>query len=252
MPLSLFSLEQQTAIVTGASTGLGQGMALGLAQAGADIVLVDYVESTETVEKVRALGRKALLIVANLMEMSSIPLVVDKTIKEFGKVDILINNAGIIRRADAIDFTEKDWDDVMVLNSKTIFFLAQAAAKDMMKRNYGKIISTASLLAFQGGIRVPSYAASKGAVAQITKALANEWAKFGININAIAPGYMATNNTTALRADAIREKAIVERIPAGRWGTPEDLQGAAVFLASHASDYINGHVLVVDGGWMAR
>lgn len=252
MATSLFSLEGKTAIVTGASTGLGQGMALGLAGAGADIVLVDYVESTETIEKVRALGCKALPIVANLMEMSSIPMVVEKTIKEFGKVDILINNAGIIRRADAIDFTEKDWDDVMMLNSKTIFFLAQAVAKDMMKRKEGKIISTASLLAFQGGIRVPSYAASKGSVAQITKALANEWAKFGININAIAPGYMATNNTTALRADEVREKAIVERIPAGRWGTPEDLQGAAVFLASRASDYINGHVLVVDGGWMAR
>ena len=249
---SLFSLEGKTAIVTGASTGLGQGMALGLAAAGADIALVDYVESTETVSKVKALGRKALPIVANLMEMSSIPNVIEKTIQEFGKVDILINNAGIIRRADAIEFTEKDWDDVMLLNSKTIFFLAQATAKDMMKRKYGKIISTASLLAFQGGIRVPSYSASKGAVAQITKALANEWAKFGININAIAPGYMATNNTKALREDPVREKAIVERIPAGRWGTPEDLQGAVVFLASHASDYVNGHVLVVDGGWLAR
>ena len=249
---SLFSLEGQAAIVTGASTGLGQGMALGLATAGANIALVDYVESTETVEKVKAIGRKALPIVANLMEMSSIPAVVEKTIKEFGKVDILINNAGIIRRQDAIEFSEKDWDDVMLLNSKTIFFLAQAVAKDMMKRKYGKIISTASLLAFQGGIRVPSYAASKGAVAQITKALANEWAKFGITVNAIAPGYMATNNTKALREDAVREKAIRDRIPAERWGTPEDLQGAAVFLASHASDYVNGHVLVVDGGWMAR
>lgn len=249
---SLFSLEGQTAIVTGASTGLGQGMALGLAAAGANIALVDYVESTETLEKIKNLGRKAISIVANLMEMSSIPLVVEKTIKEFGKIDILINNAGIIRRADAIEFTEKDWDDVMLLNSKTIFFLAQAVAKDMIKRNYGKIISTASLLSFQGGIRVPSYAASKGAVAQITKALANEWAKFGININAIAPGYMATNNTKALREDPVREKAIRERIPAGRWGTPEDLQGAVVFLASHASDYVNGHVLVVDGGWLAR
>jgi len=249
---SLFSLEGKTAIVTGGSTGLGQGMALGLASAGADIVLVDYVASTETEKKITAMGRKALPIVANLMEMSSIPTVVEKTIKEFGKVDILINNAGIIRRMDAIEFSEKDWDDVMLLNSKTIFFLAQAVAKDMMKRKSGKIISTASLLAFQGGIRVPSYAASKGAVAQITKALANEWAKYGININAIAPGYMATNNTAALRADEVREKAIIERIPAGRWGTPEDLQGAAVFLASKASDYINGHVLVVDGGWMAR
>lgn len=248
----LFSLDGRTAIVTGGSTGLGQGMALGLAAAGADIVLVDYVESTETAERIKATGKKAIVIVANLMEMSSIPMVVEKTVKEFGKVDILVNNAGIIRRADAIDFTEKDWDDVMLLNSKTIFFLAQVAAKDMMKRKYGKIISTASLLAFQGGIRVPSYAASKGAVAQITKALANEWGKYGININAIAPGYMATNNTKALREDAVREKAIVERIPAGRWGTPEDLQGAAVFLASRASDYVNGHVLVVDGGWLAR
>lgn len=249
---SIFSLKGKTAIVTGGSTGLGQGMALGLASAGADIVLVDYVESTETAEKIRAIGRKAVIVVANLMEMSSIPAIMDRTLQEFGKVDILINNAGIIRRADAIEFSEKDWDDVMLLNSKTIFFLDQAVAKDMMKRNYGKIISTASLLAFQGGIRVPSYAASKGAVAQITKALANEWGKFGININAIAPGYMATNNTKALREDAVREKAIVDRIPAGRWGTPDDLVGAAVFLASSASDYVNGHVLVVDGGWLAR
>ncbi len=249
---TLFDLTGMTALVTGGSTGLGQGMALGLAQAGADIVLVDYVESTETAQKITALGRKVLPLVANLMEMSSIPVIMEKSIAQFGKVDILVNNAGIIRRADAIEFSEKDWDDVMLLNSKTIFFLAQAAAKDMMKRNYGKIISTASLLAFQGGIRVPSYAASKGAVAQITKALANEWGKNGININAIAPGYMATNNTTALREDAVREKAIVDRIPAGRWGTPEDLQGVVVFLASHASDYVNGHVLVVDGGWLAR
>ncbi|MDP1677367.1 MAG: 2-dehydro-3-deoxy-D-gluconate 5-dehydrogenase KduD [Bacteroidota bacterium] len=250
--LSIFSLEGKTAIVTGASTGLGQGMALGLASAGADIVLVDYVESTETAKKINALGTKALVIVENLMEMSSIPRIIEKTISGFGKIDILINNAGIIRRTDAIDFTEKDWDDVMQLNSKTIFFLAQAVAKDMMKRKYGKIISTASLLAFQGGVRVPSYAASKGAVAQITKALANEWGRYGININAIAPGYMATNNTKALQEDPIREKQILDRIPAGRWGLPEDIAGAVVFLASHASDYVNGHVLVVDGGWLAR
>lgn len=248
----MFDLTGMTALVTGGSTGLGQGMALGLAQAGADIVLVDHVESTDTAQKITALGRSVLSLTANLMDLSSIPMIMEKSIAKFGKVDILVNNAGIIRRADAIEFSEKDWDDVMLLNSKTIFFLAQAVAKDMMKRNYGKIISTASLLAFQGGIRVPSYAASKGAVAQITKALANEWGKNGININAIAPGYMATNNTTALREDAVREKAIVDRIPAGRWGTPEDLQGAVVFLASHASDYVNGHVLVVDGGWLAR
>lgn len=248
----LFNLAGKTAIVTGGSTGLGQGMALGLAEAGANIVLVDHVESRETMDKIAAMGRDVMPVVANLMEMQSIPMVVEKTIARFGKVDILVNNAGIIRRMDAIEFSEKDWDDVMLLNSKTIFFLAQAAAKDMMKRKYGKIISTASLLAFQGGVRVPSYSASKGAVAQITKALANEWAKFGININAIAPGYMATNNTKALREDAEREKAIVDRIPAARWGTPDDLKGAVVFLASAASDYVNGHVLVVDGGWMAR
>jgi 2-deoxy-D-gluconate 3-dehydrogenase len=178
--------------------------------------------------------------------------VVEAALREFGKVDILVNNAGIIRRAPAVDFSEKDWDDVMTLNARTVFFLAQAAARDMKKRRYGKIINIASLLSFQGGVLVPSYAASKGAVAQITKALANEWAPEGITVNAIAPGYMATNNTRALRDDPVRSKAILERIPAGRWGLPEDLQGAAVFLASAASDYVNGHVLVVDGGWLAR
>lgn len=249
---NLFSLEGKTAIVTGGSTGLGQGMSLGLAEAGANIVLVDYIASDETAEKIRALGKKAEVVVADLMKMESIPVVISAAKKAFGSVDILVNNAGIIRRTDAIDFSEKDWDDVMQLNSKTIFFLAQAAAKEMIPQKKGKIISTASLLAFQGGIRVPSYAASKGAVAQITKALANEWGKFGITINAIAPGYMATNNTKALREDEVREKQILERIPAGRWGLPEDLKGAVVFLASSASDYVNGHVLVVDGGWLAR
>ncbi len=249
---SQFDLQGRTAIVTGASTGLGQGMSLGLAEAGADVVLVDYVESTETEQKIRALGRKSLMVVANLMEMSSIGTIVDKTLREFSKVDILVNNAGIIRRTPAIDFSEKDWDEVMLLNSKTVFFFSQAVARDMMKRKEGKIINVASLLSFQGGITVPSYAASKGAVAQVTKALANEWAKHGININAIAPGYMATNNTKALREDPVRSKAILDRIPAERWGLPSDLAGVAVFLSSHASDYVNGHVLVVDGGWLAR
>jgi 2-deoxy-D-gluconate 3-dehydrogenase len=248
----LFNLTGKTAIVTGASTGLGQGMSLGLAEAGADVVLIDHVESTETDQRIRALGRKSLPLVANLMEMSSISMIVEKTLKTFGKIDILVNNAGIIRRTPAIDFSEKDWDEVMTLNAKTVFFFSQAVARDMMTRKEGKIINIASLLSFQGGIVVPSYAASKGAVAQVTKALANEWAKHGININAIAPGYMATNNTKALREDPVRSKAILERIPAARWGLPSDLAGVAVFLASHASDYVNGHVLVVDGGWLAR
>jgi 2-deoxy-D-gluconate 3-dehydrogenase len=248
----LFDLDGKAAVVTGASTGLGMGMTLGLASAGADVLLVDHVESEEVARKVRAMGRHAATFTVDLMQMTSIGAVVEKAVAEFGKIDILVNNAGIIRRAPALEFTEKDWDDVMLLNSKTTFFLAQAAARDMVKRKYGKIINVASLLAFQGGIIVPSYSASKGAVAQLTKALANEWAPHGIRVNAIAPGYMATNNTRALREDQVRSKAILDRIPAGRWGVPEDLQGAAVFLASAASDYVTGHVLAVDGGWLAR
>lgn len=248
----LFDLKGKTAIVTGGSTGLGRGMSLGLATAGADILLVDHSPSNETLNEISSLGRKTEQLVINLLEEGAVQKVVDKAIEIFGKVDILINNAGIIRRTPAIDFSEKDWDEVMNLNSRVVFFLSQAAAKDMMKRKYGKIINIASLLSFQGGIIVPSYSASKGAVAQITKALANEWAKFGLNINAIAPGYFATNNTKALREDPVRSKSILERIPAERWGTPSDLQGAAIFLASKASDYVNGHVLVADGGWLAR
>lgn len=249
---NLFNLNGKTAIVTGASTGLGAGITLGLAAAGADILLVDHVPSEETLIAVTALGRKAEQLVIDLTKENAVQTVVSNALDNFGKIDILVNNAGIIRRTPAIEFSEKDWDDVMNLNSRVIFFLSQAAAKDMIKRKYGKIINIASLLSFQGGITVPSYAASKGAVAQLTKALANEWAKFGLNINAIAPGYMATNNTKVLRADAARSKSILDRIPADRWGTPEDIQGAAIFLSSKASDYVNGHVLVVDGGWLAR
>ena len=247
-----FDLAGKTAIVTGASRGLGRGMAIGLAGAGADLVLVDRDEATETSEKIHALGRKAITIAADLGAITPIPSIVQKSIESFGKVDILVNNAGTIRRTPAVDYSEKDWDEVMAVNSKTVFFFSQTVGRDMMKRKYGKIINIASLLSFQGGILVPAYAASKGAVAQITKALANEWAQHGININAIAPGYMATDNTKALREDPVRSKAILDRIPACRWGTPEDLADVAVFLASAASDYVNGHVLVVDGGWMAR
>jgi 2-dehydro-3-deoxy-D-gluconate 5-dehydrogenase len=247
-----FDLTGKVAIVTGGFQGLGRGMAIGLAEAGADVVLVDRQEALETAGVIQSLGRKTLTIAADLMSIEPIPAIVQKTVDAFGKVDILINNAGTIRRTPAIDYSEKDWDEVMAVNSKTVFFFSQAVGRDMMKRKSGKIINIASLLSFQGGIIVPAYAASKGAVAQVTKALANEWAAHGININAIAPGYMATDNTKALREDAVRSKAILDRIPAGRWGTPEDLAGVAVFLASSASDYVNGHVLVVDGGWLAR
>ena len=247
-----FDLTGKVAIVTGGYQGLGRGMAIGLAEAGADVVLVDRQDATETAGVVRSLGRKALTFAVDLMSIEPIPLIVQKTVETFGRIDILINNAGTIRRTPAIDYSEKDWDDIMAVNAKTVFFFSQAVARDMMKRKSGKIINIASLLSFQGGIIVPAYAASKGAVAQITKALANEWAAHGINVNAIAPGYMATDNTKALREDAVRSKAILDRIPAGRWGTPQDLAGVAVFLASPASDYINGHVLVVDGGWLAR
>ena len=249
---NLFDLTGKVAMVTGAGTGLGQGFALGFAGAGADVVLVDRMEQNETRDRVQALGRRAFPIIADLSQMASIRQVVETALKEFGRIDILMNNAGIIRRTPAVDFSEQDWDDVMAINAKTVFFLSQAVARDMMKRKAGKIINIASLLSFSGGITVPSYAASKGAVAQVTKALANEWAQYGLNINAIAPGYMVTNNTANLRKDPVRTKAIDDRIPAGRWGMPEDLQGAAVFLASKASDYVNGHLLVVDGGWMAR
>ncbi len=250
--MKLFDLSGKTAIVTGGGSGLGEGMSVGLAEAGADIVIVDLNTKTDAGEKIKKLGREVLALTADLSDTKSLQMIVDETIKKFGKVDILINNAGTIRRTPAIDYSEEDWDYVMNLNSKTVFFLSQAVAKDMLKRKKGKIINIASLLSFSGGITVPSYSASKGAVAQITKALANEWAKFGLNINAIAPGYMATKNTEALRMDEIRYKAITERIPAERWGTPDDLKGIAVFLASEASDYVNGHVLLVDGGWMAR
>lgn len=250
--MTSFDLTGRSAIVTGASTGLGNGIARALAAAGADILMVDRTPREACIDEINEKGVRTVSLLADLSQQESIDEIVSTAIREFGKVDILVNNAGIIRRAPAIDFSERDWDDVMNINAKAVFFLAQAAARDMMKRKYGKIINIASLLSFQGGIIVPSYAASKGAVAQVTKALANEWAQYGITVNAIAPGYMATNNTKALREDPVRSKAILDRIPAGRWGTPDDLQGAAVFLASPASDYVNGHVLVVDGGWLAR
>ena len=253
MILDKFSLKGKVAIVTGARTGLGQSIAIGLAEAGTDIVGAGSSEMPETKEKIEALGRNFLGIVADLRSIEPVQGIVDKTVETFGRVDILVNNAGIIRRADAIDFTEKDWDDVMNLNLKTLFFFSQAVAKQFLKQGTGgKIINIASMLSFQGGIRVPSYTASKSGVMGITRLLANEWAKHNININAIAPGNMVTDNTAPLRADAARNAAILDRIPAGKWGDASDLQGAAVFLASEAANYVNGYTLAVDGGWLAR
>jgi 2-deoxy-D-gluconate 3-dehydrogenase len=248
----MFDLSGMSAVVTGASTGLGGGMSLALAAAGADILLVDHKRRETTAEEIRAEGRKAVSIAVDLATNGSVDEIVRVALDAFGKIDILINNAGTIRRKPAIDVSQEDWNEVIAVNATSAFFLAQAAARDMMKRKHGKIVNIASLLSFQGGIMVPAYAASKGAVAQMTKAMANEWASHGINVNAIAPGYMATDNTKALREDPVRSRSILDRIPAGRWGTPEDVKGAVLFLSSPASDYVHGHTLVVDGGWLAR
>lgn len=247
-----FDLSGKIAIVTGANTGIGQGIALALAQAGADIAAVGRSPAHDTVARIRELGRKAEIITADLSTVEPIQRVVDETLEKLGGLHILVNNAGIIKRADALEFTEADWDVVMDTNLKSVFFLCQAAARHMVGQGSGKIINIASMLSFQGGIRVPSYTASKAGIAGLTKLLANEWAAKGICVNAIAPGYIATNNTTALQADEARNRQIMERIPAGRWGEPEDLGGAAVFLASSASNYVQGHIMAVDGGWLAR
>jgi 2-deoxy-D-gluconate 3-dehydrogenase len=247
-----FDLTGRVAIVTGGNTGIGQGIAIALAEAGADIAVVGRSPAGVTAEKVRATGRRALELSADLSTIAPLQDVVDRTIVELGGLDILVNNAGIIRRADSVDFTEEDWDAVVDTNLKSVFFLCQAAGRHMIGQGRGKIINIASMLSFQGGIRVPSYTASKAGVAGITRLLACEWAGKGVNVNAIAPGYIATNNTAALQADESRSRQILERIPAGRWGDPADLAGAAIFLASAASNYVHGHVLAVDGGWLAR
>jgi len=247
-----FDLSGKVALVTGANTGIGQAIALALAAAGADLAAVGRTPAEETAARARALGRRAEIIPADLATIAPIEGVIAQVVARLGRIDILVNNAGIIRRADAVAFTEADWDAVIDTNLKSVFFLCQAAGKRMIAQGSGKVINIASMLTFQGGIRVPSYTASKSGIGGLTKLLANEWAAKGVNVNAIAPGYIATNNTTALRADEARNQAIVDRIPAGRWGAASDLGGAAVFLASAASDYVNGHILAVDGGWLAR
>jgi 2-deoxy-D-gluconate 3-dehydrogenase len=248
-----FSLEGKVAVVTGANTGLGQAMAVAIAAAGANVALVGRSAPDETQAKINELGRETAVVMADLSDFNNTAGVIADSESALGPVDILVNNAGIIRRQDALEFDVKDWDDVMDTNLKVPFFLAQAAAKSMVKGGRsGKIINIASLLSFQGGIRVPSYTASKSGLAGLTRLLACEWAAKGINVNAIVPGYFATNNTVALREDPERNRQILERIPSGRWGDPDDIAGAAVYLASSASDYVQGITLPVDGGWLAR
>jgi 2-deoxy-D-gluconate 3-dehydrogenase len=253
--LDLFRLDGKVALVTGASRGLGRGIATALASAGADVV----VHSSETpaadtaAEIEAATGRRAQALAANLVDRDATDRLIAAALAAFGQIDILVNNAGIIRREPAAEHGDEIWDEVLEVNLSSVFRLSRAVGRQMLERGTGgKIINLASMLSFQGGITVPSYAAAKGGLVQLTKALANEWAAHGINVNAIAPGYFETDNTRALRADAARFRAITDRIPAGKWGTPHDLAGAAIFLASRASDYVHGHVLVVDGGWLSR
>lgn len=253
MSLDRFRLDGQVALVTGGDKGLGRGIAVALAQVGADVAVVSRSGHHDaTLEAIHAAGRHGLGLVADLSEVMRVESLVAATIAQFGRIDILVNNAGIIRRAPATEYAWDDWRAVLDVNLDAVWALCQAAGRPMLAQGRGKIINVASLLSFQGGIRVPAYTAAKHAVAGLTRALANEWAGRGVNVNAIAPGYMVTDNTQALREDPERSRQIMERIPAGRWGTPEDLAGAAVFLASSASDYVHGHILVVDGGWTAR
>lgn len=252
--LDKFKLDGKIALVTGASGGLGQAMAIALAEAGADAACHCHLagEAAETRAAIENLGRRTLEVSGDMADKDVPKRLVEQTIERFGRIDILINNAGMIRRAPAVNFSEEDWATVLEVNLSSVFRLSQAAGRKMIEQGGGKIVNIASLLSFQGGVTVPAYTASKSGVAGLTKAFANEWAKHNINVNAIAPGYMATNNTAALRADEVRNRQILERIPAGRCGEAEDLAGAAVFLASEASNYLQGHILVVDGGWMAR
>lgn len=256
MILDNFRLDGKVALVTGASAGLGAAIAVALAEAGADVVAHGNSRTPDgTCESIKSAGRRSLAVRGDLADKTTPLQIVTKTLDEFGRLDILINNAGTIRRAPAVDYSEEDWQTVIEVNLSSVFRLSQLAGRHMIERGDGrggKIVNIASVLSFQGGLTVPAYAASKGGVAQLTKALANEWAKHGVNVNAIAPGYMRTDNTAALQKDETRNRQILERIPAGRWGEPGDLAGAAVFLSSSACDYLHGHIMVVDGGWLGR
>ena len=251
--LSMFSLSGKTALVTGANTGLGQGICVAFAKAGANVVGVARRSCDETADKIAAFEGSFKEVIADMSDINVIPHIAEEAKKAFGRVDILVNNAGIIKRCDAVDVTMEDWDSVIDLNEKMVFFLCQTFAKEWIADGKGgKIINIASMLSYQGGIRVPAYTSSKSAVLGLTRALANEWASHNINVNAIAPGYMATHNTDNLRSDEQRSEEILGRIPAGRWGTPEDVAGAAIFLASDAAAYVHGFTVAVDGGWLAR
>lgn len=254
MNLETFQIIGKNALVTGSHRGLGAAIAVGLAKAGANVGCHGRdPRPGPSCDAIREAGCKTFYISADLADSKTYSEILNKTISEFGSVDILVNNAGTIRRAPAADYPAEFWDELIAVNLTAVFHLSQLAARHMLERGTGgKILNIASLLSFQGGILVPAYAAAKGGVAQLTKALANEWAAKGINVNAIAPGYMATDNTTALRNDSLRGKQILDRIPAARWGQPDDITGAAVFLCSSASDYVHGHILAVDGGWLAR
>jgi 2-deoxy-D-gluconate 3-dehydrogenase len=254
MIIDSFQLKGKNALVTGSHRGLGATIALGLAQAGANVACHGRdANPGSACAEIRALGRKTSYIAGDVAAAGVCSALVEKTVSEFGSIDILINNAGIIRRAPAAEYSTEDWDEVIAVNLTAVFRLTQLAGRQMLKQGKpGKIVNIASVLSFQGGILVPAYAAAKGGVAQLTRAFSNEWAAKGINVNAIAPGYMETDNTTVLRSDPVRSRQILERIPAGRWGEPAEIAGAAVFLSSAASDYVHGHVLVVDGGWMGR
>jgi len=247
-----FDLSGKVAVVSGATRGIGLGIAIGLAEAGADIVLLQRSDDTSTEEKIKALGVRCKIIQCDLMNLNEVKQAIPRAIETMGSVDILVNNAGIQRRSPAVDFSEQDWDDVLNVNLKAVWILCQQAGRHMVEKNSGKIINIASLASFQGGLFVPAYASAKGAVGQLTKALANEWSSQGVNVNAIVPGYIATEMNTALINDPVRSRQITERIPAGRWGNPEDFKGPAVFLASDAADYVHGHLLAVDGGWLGR
>ncbi len=251
--LEKFSLKGKVALVTGSSRGLGAAIAIALAEAGASVAAHGSSAIPQaTAQRLAELGAGHAALVGDVGDAAACARLVEETVRQLGTIDILVNNAGIVRRTPAVDYSEEDWKTVIDVNLTSVFRLSQHAARHMLRRGSGKIVNIASLLTFQGGITVPSYAAAKGGVGQLTKAFANEWAAKGVNVNAIAPGYMATDNTIALQNDPVRSRQILERIPAGRWGQPEDLAGAAVFLASSASDYLHGHILVVDGGWLSR